>query len=68
LSTVLTVDQSEQLRGVINESSPAVARDEGRVGEKRCQEGDVGLDATNSEFDQGTKHLSADNLVGGAFA
>ena len=36
--------------------------------QKAQQEGDVGLDTTDTELDERTQHLSADNLVCGATA
>lgn len=68
LGTVLRVDEVEELGGVVNEGGPAVALDKGLVGEERAQEGDVGLDAADTELDEGTNHLAASNLVGGAVA
>jgi hypothetical protein len=59
------LDQLEQLGGVINECSPGLARFEYRVGKESNEERDVGLDTSNSEFDQCSKHLSSGNLVSG---
>jgi hypothetical protein len=64
LRTVLAADQLEQLRSVVDESGPAVALDEGRVGEQGSKEGNVGLDTTDTELDKSAKHLSASDLIG----
>ena len=63
LCAVLAANKLEQLRSVVDESGPAVALDEGRVCEQGSEEGNVGLDTTDAELDQSTKHLSASDLV-----
>lgn len=52
----------------IDERCPALSGDVGRMRQQGGEERNVGLEATNSEFDQGTQHLSARNFVGGAMA
>lgn len=47
-------------------SSPSLALDESIVGEEAEQEGDVGLDAADTELDEGSEHLSASNFIRGA--
>ena len=49
---------------IIDEGGPASSFDESGMCEKLDQERNVGLDTTNTELDEGTKHLSSDNLVG----
>lgn len=68
LSSVLTADEVKETWGIINEGGPASTLNESRVGEQRCQERDVGLDTTDTEFDQGSEHLSSGNLIGRAMA
>lgn len=68
LGAVLGADEVEELGRVIDEGRPAVAVDEGGVGEQRGEEGDVGLDAADTEFNQGSQHFAADNLVGRSVA
>ena len=68
LGTVLAADQVEQLRGVIDESRPAISINEGGVGQEGGQEGDIGLDASDTELDKGTEDLSAGNFVSRAMA
>jgi hypothetical protein len=63
LGTVLTANEIEQLRGIVDESSPASSINKGRVGKKRSQEGDVGSDTSNTELDQRSENLSTSNLV-----
>lgn len=68
LGTVLAADEIEQLGGVIDEGCPAGSINEGGVRQEGCKEGNVGLDATDAELDQSTKHLSAGDFVGGTLA
>lgn len=63
LGTVLAANEVEELRSVVDEGGPAVSIDESGVGEKGSQEGDVGLDTSDTELNQGTQRLSAGNLV-----
>ena len=63
LCTVLGLDKLEQVRSVINESRPGLATDEDIVGEETEQEGDIGLDTSNTELDEGTKHLPSSYLI-----
>lgn len=65
LGTVLRLDELEELGCVVNEGGPGLARLEHWVGEETDNEGDVGLDTTDTELDQCTQHLPASNLVGG---
>jgi len=53
---------------IIDEGGPASSFDESGMCEKLDQERNVGFDTTNTELDEGTKHLSSDNLVGRAVA
>jgi len=53
---------------IIDEGGPASSFDESGMCEKLDQEWNVGLDTTNTELDEGAKHLSSDNLVGRAMA
>ena len=68
LGTVLGTDEVEKGGGVVDEGGPALSVDEGRVCEKLEKEGNVGLYTTDTELDEGTKHLSSNNLVCGATA
>lgn len=68
LGTVLATNEVKELRGIINKGSPAVAVDEGGVGEKRGKERDICLDASDTELDQGTEDLSTSNFIGRAVA
>ena len=63
LCTVLGLDKLEQIWGVINESRPGLATDEDVVGEETEQEWDVGFDTSNTELDEGAKHLPSSYLV-----
>jgi len=64
LGSVLGANQIEKRRCIINKGSPALAFDEGWVCQKLYQEGNVGLDAADTELNQSTKHFSADYLIG----
>lgn len=68
LGSVLAANEVEQLRSVVDEGGPASTINEGRVGQKTGQEGDVGLDTANTELNEGTEDLSAGDFVGGAVA
>ena len=68
LSTVLRTDKVEKRWRVVDESCPTLTFNEGRVREELDQEGNVGLDTTDAELDQRTKHLSASNLICGTTA
>ena len=50
LSTVLGADQVEESGCVVDEGCPALSVNEGGVSEELDQEGDVGLDATDTEL------------------
>ena len=63
LGTVLGADKIEKRRCVVDEGGPALAVNEDRVCEELDQERNVGLDTTDTELDQCTKHLSASDLV-----
>jgi hypothetical protein len=63
LGTVLGLNKLEQIRCIINESRPGLATDEDIVGEETEQEGDVGFDTSNTELDEGTKHLPSSYLI-----
>jgi len=65
LSTVLRGDEVEEFGSVIDESSPGVSFDVGRVGENSEEERNVGLDSTNTELDESTKHLSSSDFESG---
>lgn len=64
LSSVLGLDKLEQLRGVVDECRPGFTGFKDRVGKESNQERNVGLDTSDSEFDQGSEHLSSSDLVG----
>ena len=68
LGTVLAANEIEQLRGIVDESSPASSINKGRVSKKRSQERDVGSDTSNTELDQRSENLSTSNLVSGTMA
>jgi hypothetical protein len=51
LSTVLGADQVEESGGVVDEGCPTLAVDEGGMCEELDQEGNVGLDTTDTELD-----------------
>lgn len=63
LGTVLAANEVEELRSVVDEGGPAVSIDESGVGKKGSQEGDVGLDTSDTELNQGSQRLSASNFV-----
>lgn len=63
LCTVLATYEVEQLRGIVDESCPAVSINKGRVCQKRGQEGNVGLDTSDTELNEGTEDFSASNFV-----
>ena len=63
LCTVLGLDKLEQIWSIIDESRPGLATDEDIVGEKTEQEGDIGLDTSNTELDEGPKHLPSSYLI-----
>lgn len=54
LSSVLAADEIEERGGVVDESSPAVTVNEGGMGQERSQEGNVGLDTTDTELNKST--------------
>jgi len=66
LGAVLRLDEVEELGGVVDERRPGVAFDIGGVGEDAEEEGDVGLDTTDAELDEGAKHLATSDLEGSA--
>ncbi len=68
LASVLAAKEIKERRGVVDEGSPAVALDEGGMGEQTGQEGNVGLDTTDTELNEGTENLSTGDFVGGAVA
>ena len=68
LSTVLGADEIEKRRCVVDEGSPALSVNECGVCEELDQEGNVGLDTTDTELNQRTKHLSAGDFVCGTTA
>ena len=63
LSTVLAADQVEELRSVVDERRPASSVDEDGVCQEGGKERDIGLDATNAEFDQSSQDLPPSNFV-----
>lgn len=65
LGSVLGANEIEQLRGIINEGGPAVTLNKGRMSEEGSQERNVGLDSTDTELDQSSKHLASSDLVSG---
>lgn len=68
LCSVLAANEIEQLWGIVDESGPAVAVDEGRVSKQRRKEGNVGLHSTDTELNESSKNLPAGDLVGRAQA
>lgn len=64
LGTVLAADEVEQRGGIIDEGGPAVTVNEDGVSEESSQEGDVGLDTSDTELDQGTENLAASDFIG----
>lgn len=65
LGSVLRVNKLEEFRGVVDKGCPGLTRLEDFVSEKTDQEGDVGLDASDTELDQRTEHLPSSNLISG---
>ena len=63
LCAVLGLDKLEQIRSIVNESRPGLATDEDIVGKETEQEGDIGFDTSNTELDEGTKHLPSSYLI-----
>lgn len=68
LGTVLGADEVEERGSVVNEGRPARSVYESGMCEELEQEGDVGLYTTDTELDERTKHLSADDLICGTTA
>jgi hypothetical protein len=66
LGTVLALNEAEEVRRVVDESCPGLAADEDVVGEQAEEEGDVGLDTTDTELDECTQHLATGYFVGRA--
>lgn len=65
LGSVLRVNELEEFGSVVDKGSPGLTRLEDFVSEKTDQEGDVGLDASDTELDQRTEHLPPSNLISG---
>lgn len=63
LGSVLRVNKLEEFGGVVDEGGPGLTRLEDFVSEKTDQEGNVGLDTSNTELDQRTEHLPPSNLI-----
>jgi hypothetical protein len=51
---------------VVTYSGPSFAADEGVVGKKAEQEWNIGLDTTDTELDERTKHLAPGYFIRGA--
>lgn len=64
LGTVLATYEVKQLRGIVDEGCPAISINKGWVSQKRSQEGNVGLDTSDTELDKSSQHLSSGNLIG----
>lgn len=65
LGSVLRVNKLEELGGVVDKGGPGLTRLKDFVSEKTDQEGNVGLDTSNTELDQRTEHLPPSNLISG---
>lgn len=63
LCTVLATHKVEQLRGIVDEGCPAISINKGGVCQKGSQEGNVGLDTSDTELNKGTEDFSAGDFV-----
>lgn len=66
LGSVLGSNKLEKLGSVVNERGPGETRLEDRVSKESDEEGNVGLDTSNSELDESSEHLSSGDLEGGS--
>jgi hypothetical protein len=64
LGEVLAANEIKELRGIVDESGPAVSINKGRVSKERGKERNVGSDSSDTELDQGSENLSTSDFVG----